>query len=264
MEYPWDGIITSPLTGRATKPRLNGMTMVIDKGLPLIETEDWLKLTSSFIDFLKLSFGTAALYQTDLIKRKMELTLEHHVMMYPGGTFFEIAVWENQLDFFLTRLQELGFKWLEISDGTLEISFKKRREIIRKAIDYGFKVITEVGKKDPKEQPADQFLIETALSDLDLGVQWVIIEARESGKGIGIFDTDGAVIEAKTDVFADKLPLEKIIWEAPLKNQQAILINRYGTNVNLGNIAPAEALALEALRRGYRSDTWKNCLIKNN
>lgn len=259
----WEDIICPPLKGRSCKPRHQGITMVIDKGMGLNETIDLLELNAQFIDFIKLSFGTAALYQADLLQRKLQMAKNFQVAVYPGGTFLEIAIWQNKVDQLIAKLKELKIEWLEISDGTIEMSTKTRLGLISKAISNGFKVITEVGKKDPLTQPDDQDLIQTAIRDLEAGAQWVIIEARESGKGIGVYDKDGQIIAEKFNHITKDLPNQKIIWEAPLKCQQVALINHFGPEVNLGNIATGEVMAVEALRNGYRSDTWKKCISES-
>ncbi|MGE5604732.1 MAG: phosphosulfolactate synthase [Bacteroidota bacterium] len=257
MESLWEGILKPPLAGRNQKPRSTGITMLIDKGLSPAETGNLLEMSAAFIDFIKLTFGTAALYQSDALTRKLELAVENGVAIYPGGTFFEIAYWQNKAELYFLKLRELGFKWVEISDGTIPLTLSERCKVIEVAFRAGLKVITEAGKKNPNLQPDEQSLIETINNDLKMGVSWVIIEARESGKGIGIFDNQGGVIEEKFNRLNQSVPQEKLIWEAPLKQQQVRLINQFGPNVNLGNIPPAEALALEALRLGFRSDTWK-------
>ncbi|HYX49790.1 MAG TPA: phosphosulfolactate synthase, partial [Ktedonobacteraceae bacterium] len=118
--------------------------------------------------------------------------------------------------------------------------------------------ITEVGKKDPKLQPTAIELAEQALQDIEWGAQYVTVESRESGKGIGIYDDNGAVhTEAVTTICERMGPLvDRLIWEAPLKNQQTYLIQQFGPNVNLGNIPTGEVLALEALRAGLRFETF--------
>jgi phosphosulfolactate synthase len=146
---------------------------------------------------------------------------------------------------------------VEISDGSLEIPFDERSAAIRKAKFFGLNVITEVGKKEARNQPSEDILALTARRDLEEGANWVIIEGRESGKGIGIYDNQGAIIMDKLNTLKLQMNPETIIWEAPLKTQQVVLINEFGPNVNLGNIPPSEIMALEALRLGYRSDTWK-------
>ena len=231
--------------------------MLIDKGLSLSETENLLEMSDSYIDFIKLTFGTPALYQTDKLISKLELASINEVAVYPGGTFFEIAHWQNKTNQFFIKLRELDFKWVEISDGTIQLPLTERCKVIESAFRTGLKVITEVGKKNPEIQPDEKSLIEITQNDLKMGVSWVIIEARESGQGIGIFDNQGGVIEEKFNRLKQGIPQEKVIWEAPLKKQQVKLINEFGPNVNLGNIHPDEAFALEALRLGFRSDTWK-------
>lgn len=231
--------------------------MLIDKGLSLTETENLLEMAASYIDFLKLTFGTAALYRTDILKHKVELAANNGVAVYTGGTFFEIAYWQNKSEQFFSNLCELGLEWVEISDGTIPLTVDERNRVIKSAAQTGLKVITEVGKKNPKDQLDEISMVEMIENDLEMGVYWVIIEARESGQGIGIFDNQGGIIEEKLNRLKQGTSQEKIIWEAPLKKQQAKLINEFGSNVNLGNIPPADALALEALRLGFRSDTWR-------
>lgn len=256
----WEGVLTPPLSGRNRKPRSTGVTMLIDKGLTIPETRESLELNSTAIDFIKLTFGTAVLYPRQVLVEKIELAKTFSVSIYPGGTFFEIALWQGKTAAYFQKLRELGMEWVEISDGTLEIPSQKRDAAIRMARDYGLLVISEVGKKDSARQPDESILAATARRDLDSGADWVIIEGRESGKGIGIFDSEGGVINEKLAALREQLPLEHVIWEAPLKNQQAKLINTFGPNVNLGNIPPSEIMALEALRQGFRSDTWAKCL----
>ena len=257
MENLWEGILKPPLNGRIQKPRPTGITMLIDKGLSPAETSNLLEMGAAYIDLIKLTFGTAALYQSDTLIRKLELAAQNGVAVYPGGTFFEIAYWQNNVEQYFLKLTGLGFRWVEISDGTIPLTLSERCKVIDLAFKTGLEVITEVGKKNPDLQPDGQSLIGTIDNDLKMGVSWVIIEARESGRGIGIFDDQGEVIEEKFDRIRQSIPQSKIIWEAPLKKQQVKLVNEFGPNVNLGNVPPAEVLALEALRLGFRSDTWK-------
>lgn len=253
-------IIKPPLPGRNPKPRSTGLTMVIDKGLSLVETAAWLELNADFIDFIKLAFGTLILYPPEILTAKIKIAQQYQIPIYPGGTFLEIAFWEERLTLCLDKLLELGFEWLEISDGTLNISPRQRLTLIKTALQAGFRIITEVGKKDAARQLHVAEMAQMVIGDLEAGAEKVIIEARESGVGIGIFDAEGKLIPEKMALLQEVLPLEKVIWEAPLKTQQFELIKLFGPNVNIGNIAPSEVMALEALRQGLRSDTWKMCL----
>lgn len=241
---------------RITKPRKNGITMMLDKGMGLNAVEDLLEVSGEYVDLAKFGWGTSALHNRDLIKKKAEMYLSYDVIPYPGGTLFELACLKNKFDEFLNEADKLGFKAIEISDGSTSISQEDRKNAIIKAKEHGFLVITEVGKKDPSEDHKLDVSnrIDLINFDIDAGADKVLIEAREGGKDIGIYDECGNVKEDELEALA-KANGEKLIWEAPLKNQQTYLILKFGANVNLGNIAPDEVTALETMRRGLRGDT---------
>ncbi|HUU52843.1 MAG TPA: phosphosulfolactate synthase [Candidatus Heimdallarchaeota archaeon] len=264
MNKAWEETIEMPISDRSTKPRSTGLTMVIDKGMGIHRIEDLIQSASEYIDIVKLTFGTSAFYDKEFLKEKNTIITSVDIDVMPGGTFLEIAIWQKKLDEYLDRAKELGFSAIEISDGTIDMDLNTRKNAISTARDRGFKVITEVGKKDPKEAiPLSQVhrLIE---EDLSNGAVKVIIEAREAGKGVGIFDADGKIKQDEVEgIISGVKDIDTIMWEAPIKNQQQALIIRCGTNVNLGNIPPDEILALEALRQGVRGDTLKRAYLDN-
>lgn len=264
MANAWENVFEMPVGGRTKKPRASGFTMVIDKCLGLRQTEDLMELAAEWIDDIKLTFGTSAFYEGDILRRKNEIIRAHGVDVMPGGTFFEVAIWQKRVPEYLKRAKELGFTMIEVSDGTIEVGAEDRKDIIKRSLDAGFKVISEVGKKDPDEKIATDLMHQEIAGDLALGVYKVIVEAREAGKGVGIYDKDGKVKEDEIDAIVSgvKDPND-LVWEAPLKNQQQHLITRFGCNVNLGNVPPEEILALEALRQGLRGDTLKNAYMSN-
>jgi phosphosulfolactate synthase len=254
----WDGAFEIPCPGRSVKPRQTGLTMVIDKGLGDYLLRDLLLTAGDYIDIIKLTFGTSAFYDRDALKKKNELITAAGTDVMPGGTFLEVSVWQNTVTSYLERARQLGFTAIEVSDGTIKMNRTTRREVIRSARDMGFKVITEVGKKDPAETPPMEIIHELIREDLGNGAFKVIIEAREAGRGVGIFDREGKTRAGEIDrILEGGFAVDNLIWEAPLKNQQQDLILRFGVNVNLGNIPPEEVLALEALRQGLRGDTLK-------
>jgi len=241
---------------RNSKPRKNGITMILDKGMGLNAVCDLLEVSGEFVDLAKFGWGTSALHDRDLIKNKVEMYSSYDVIPYPGGTLFELAYLKNRFDEFLNETDKLGFKAIEISDGSINIPLDDRRETISKAKDQGFLVISEVGKKDPDEDHKLDFnnRIDLIHFDIDAGAYKVLIEAREGGKDIGIYDKYGNVKEDELEALT-RTDRNKLIWEAPLKNQQIYLILKFGANANLGNIAPEEVTALETVRRGLRWDT---------
>jgi phosphosulfolactate synthase len=257
-EKAWQGAFRIPYPGRSQKPRTTGLTMVIDKGLGKHLLKDLIQCAGDYIDIIKLTFGTSAFYDKDVLKKKNDLITSSGIDVMPGGTFLEVAIWQKTLDAYLRRARKLGFSAIEVSDGTIEMNKRMRRDAIKQALDQGFKVITEVGKKDPGETLSMEVMHELIAEDITNGAFKVIIEAREAGRGVGIFDQEGKTKKDEIDrILSGVADVNALIWETPLKNQQQDLILRFGLNVNLGNIPPEEILALEALRQGVRGDTLK-------
>lgn len=260
LKNGWGIDIEFPLLNRRSKPRNVGLTMVLDKGLGVRETEELLDTAGNYIDFLKLSFGTSALYSPQVLHKKIDLVKSYGVDIYPGGTFLEVVLLQGKLDQFLKRAWELGFTCIEISDGTINLERTVRRDAIKKAVQLGFKVLTEVGKKDANAAFLPNEMVRQINEDLDNGAYRVIIEGRESGT-VGMYNSQGDPDQYVFETLLEGAPSpESIIWEAPLKKQQVHLIKSLGNNVNLGNILSADILALEALRNGLRGDTFKDTI----
>ena len=57
----WDPKLMDPSLTRQAKPRSEGLTMVLDKGLGMSAFLDLLEMASDYIDWIKLGFGTAGL-----------------------------------------------------------------------------------------------------------------------------------------------------------------------------------------------------------
>ncbi|MGG3279235.1 phosphosulfolactate synthase [Paenibacillus solani] len=235
-----------------------GMTMIIDKGLGRNMFSDVIETASDYIDCLKFGFGTAPLYQTEILLYKINLAKQYGITVMPGGTLLETAVQQDVVSSFFNTISRLGFNSIEVSDGTIEMSRKKRTELIREGKQRGFRVFTEYGKKQSGSLIDADKLAYTMDADLEAGAEFITVEARESGIGIGIFDKDGECREEMIDNIIETVPdASKLLWEAPLKQQQAMLLRKFGSNVHLGNIQPTEVLALETMRRGLRQDTFE-------
>ncbi|CAM3858665.1 phosphosulfolactate synthase [Alicyclobacillus pomorum] len=258
----WSQLLQDVMPGRVAKPRLSGLTMVIDTGTPPTMVRDILQLSALHIDFWKFGFGSAAVCPPECIANKVAMCQEYGVLAYPGGTSMEIAVTQGVWKEYMEALWEGGVRVVEVSDGTIDLSAKQRRELIRTARKKGFTVLSEIGKKRrgvyfPPERMAQ--LIQT---DLNSGAHYVIVEGREGGKEVGVFDAQGCVRGDMVRKLVELLgPLAtRLIWEAPLTEQQVYYIQEFGHKVNLGNIKPLDVVSLESLRRGLRSDTLRSAL----
>ncbi len=248
----------SQIPDRSIKPRNSGLTMVMDKGLSIEEAKNLLSVAHPHIDVIKLGFGTA--FVTPNLREKIEVYQSHNIPVYFGGTLFEAFLIRNQLEDYLAVCKDFGISYMEVSDGSISIPHDEKCGYIEKLSKIGV-VYSEVGSKDTEHIIPPYKWIELMRAELNAGAQYVIAEAREAGN-VGIYRGSGEVREGLVQEILTQIPAEKIIWEAPQKAQQLYFLELIGCNVNLGNIAPSEIIALEAMRIGLRGDTFSLYLDK--
>ena len=240
------------MTKKNSKTRKNGLTMMIDKGLSFRESEDFIFSCSEYTDIVKFAFGTSLL--TNNLKEKVNLYHKNNILVHAGGTLFEYFAIRNQINYYKKFLDKNNINMVEISDGCIDIDHDQKCKII-KDFKKDFKVISEVGNKFKSEDNKIEKWPLWIQKELDAGSWKVITESRESGK-TGIYNSNGNIEKNIVAKIASKINIEHIIWEAPKQNQQAWLINEFGSSVNLGNISSKDVLSLECLRRGLRADTF--------
>lgn len=248
----------SQIPDRIQKPRLSGITMVMDKGLSVNEAQNFLSVAHPHVDIIKLGFGTS--FVTPNLSEKLEIYRSYDIPIYFGGTLFEAFLIRNQFEDYISVCSEYGISYMEVSDGSITIPHSEKCGYIEKLTRHGT-VLSEVGSKDAAHIIPPYKWIELMKAELSAGSSYVIAEAREAGN-VGIYRGSGEVREGLVQEILTQIPGEKIIWEAPQKSQQLYFIELLGCNVNLGNIAPAEVIPLEAMRIGLRGDTFSLFLDK--
>ncbi len=252
--HPFDAI-RCPSLGE--KPRAVGLTSVLDKGLGAGEAADLAATAGAWIDVVKLGWGTSRLTPGEVLERKLKIYREAAIAPCTGGTFLELAHVQGQIEVFLAAARRVGFEIVEVSNGVLPLAEQQKLELIRRVREVGLRVYSEVGKKDADEDAllSDDDRIHAIEQELDAGAERVILEARESGT-IGIYDRNGKPVEGLLRKIVERVGLERVIFEAPRKEQQVWMIRAFGPAVNLGNVPAAEALPLATLRTGLRGDTF--------
>ena len=250
-----DGWLGVP--ARPGKPRQNGLTHVMDKGLNIRDIEGMFDTAGDFVDIVKLGWGTS--YVTNNLEKKIALYRSFGTPVVCGGTLFEAVHAKGKLDEFKAWLTEHRFAHVEISDGTIDIPRDEKLELIR---DFArdFVVLSEVGSKGSDVVYAPYQWVEWIKEELEAGSWKVITEAREGGTA-GIFRKDGDMRTGLIDEIVHGVPVDDLIFEAPTKSSQAWFVKQLGPNVNLGNIPPDEVIPLETLRLGLRGDTLKEMLL---
>lgn len=237
---------------RPSIPREYGLTMMMDKGLGLPETESFVDSSAEYTDLVKFGFGTALI--TKNLSEKIRIYKDAGIEPYFGGTLFEMFAVRNKVDDYLRFADKFGIETVEISDGSMKMDPLEKVRII-KQFASGKRILSEVGTKVKGVEIPNEDWVLHMKAELDAGAWKVIAEARESGT-IGIYNPDGSANRDLIDAIMKEISVDDVLWEAPNKAQQVMFIKLIGQNVNLGNIAPHEVVALEALRRGMRGDTF--------
>lgn len=245
---------TLDLPVRARKPRTRGVTMVIDTGLPAGLLDDVVASYGNLIDLVKFGWGTSVV--SPMLDRKIASLQRAGVEFFFGGTLFEKYLAQDRFDEFAAWCRGHGCRYVEVSNGTLPISNEEKLQYVAKLADE-FRVISEVGHKDlaRSEALAPGRWAECVRQDVDAGATFVVLEARESGRA-GICRADGVPRDDVVDaITASGAGRDQLIFEAPSKDLQTYFIRRFGSEVNLGNVAPLDVIGLETLRLGLRADT---------
>ncbi len=240
------------LPARSPKPRQEGITHVLDRGLSIAGVEGMVEVAGESIDLVKLGWGTAL--ATGNLQGKLQCYHQHGIPVVLGGTLTELAIAQARLEALIAWVHELGLRHFEISDGTIALHHDRKLELIER-LAKEFTVLSEVGSKDDTGAITPPYRwVAQIRGELEAGAWKVIAEGREAGTA-GIFRPTGEVREGLIDEIVHEIDARRIMFDTPRKHQQVWFVRRFGTEVNLSNIAVDDVLALETLRLGLRSDT---------
>ncbi len=254
--HAFDGFLG--VTARSPKPRAQGLTHVMDKGLNLRDIEGLFDTAGEFVDIVKLGWGTS--YVTNNLEKKIALYRSLETPVVCGGTLFEAAVARGRLGEYRSWLAQNRISHVEISDGTINLPHERKLELIAE-LSNDFVVLSEVGSKDAEVVFPPYQWVEWIREELDAGAWKVITEGRETGTA-GIYRPTGEMRTGLIDEIAHSIDVSDVIFEAPTKSAQAWFVKHFGPEVNLGNIPPEEVIPLETLRLGLRADTLKEVLLR--
>jgi phosphosulfolactate synthase len=253
----FDGFLDVP--ARSPKPRVQGLTHVIDKGMSLPEIEGLFDTAGDFVDVVKLGWGTS--YVTRNLEKKIALYRSFETPVVCGGTLFEAVVARDKLDEYKSWLTANRLSHVEVSDGTIDLPRERKLELIAE-LARDFVVLAEVGSKDAEVVYAPYQWVEWMREDLAAGAWKVITEGRESGNA-GIYRPSGDMRTGLIDEIVHAIDVGDVIFEAPATPAQAWFVQRFGPEVNIGNVPPEEVIPLETLRLGLRSDTLREVLLRD-
>lgn len=238
-------------------PDIAPATSPFDPGYDPLTLESHLEQSAHLISILKLSMACWIIAKEESTRRKVNAAKRYGVETVTGGGPFEIAVSVGQLSAYLDLCADLGVSRIECGQGFTDVNLDPQ-EIVRMAKDRGLGVQFELGKKHhrPFAERALLQWIDQGRRWLDAGALQLVVEARESAAGVGLFDDQGHLNTPFAEAFAHEFGLPAVMFEAPTKASQFALLDYFGREVHLSNVRLEEVLRVEIYRRGLHSDSY--------
>lgn len=238
-------------------PELAPHTSPFDPGYDPVTLKSHLEQSSHLMSVLKISMACWMVAKEDATRRKIAAAKRYGVRTTTGGGPFEVAVAQGQLPAYLDLCADIGVTRIECGEGFTDMALPPR-DVIRMARERRLEVQFELGKKHDGAFTQDVVsqLIAQGQRWLDAGALQLVIEARESAQGVGLFDDAGKFNAAYADRFADAFGLEIAMFEAPNKSSQFALLDHFGSGVHICNVRLEELLRVEIYRRGLHSDAF--------
>ena len=228
-----------------------------DPGYDPATLESHLDQSAHLMASLKISMACWQIAAESATRRKIAAARARSVPTVTGGGPFEIAVAQGQLKAYFDLCADLGFSQIECGEGFTDLSLAPRT-VVRLAHERGLAIQYEMGKKHDGTFTGESLdrAIARGHSWLDAGAIQLVVEARESAQGVGIFSNDGSLNASYADRFADEFGLDITMFEAPNKSSQFALLKHFGRGIHLCNVRLEELLRVEIFRRGLHSDAF--------
>ncbi|TET38146.1 MAG: phosphosulfolactate synthase [Planctomycetota bacterium] len=239
------------LPTRTRKPRDSGLTVVVDAGLGVRATADLLETAHTYIDIVKLGWGTALI--TSGLKRKIQVYRLADIPVYVDGILLEIAMLQDRLDSFLKYIEDHGITVVEISARSVDIERARKLELIKRLTEK-FRVVSVVGFLGSQTMLTIDEWTSRIQEELAAGAWKVIVSGGERGTS-GPYKSNREVRIGVVEGITQVIPPPHIIFEAPHRKQQAWLVRRLGANVNLANVPHDGVVTVESFRLGLSTDT---------
>jgi phosphosulfolactate synthase len=239
------------------------LTCPFDPGYDPLTLESHLKQSSHLYSSLKISMACWMIAREDCTRQKIAAAGRAGVPVVTGGGPFEIAVAQNELPAYLDLCASIGVARIECGEGFTRLALTPT-QVIKMAAERGLEVQFELGKKHGGAFHEDTMpgLIAQGFEWLESGAVSLVVEARESGKDIGLFDERGSLNTSYAERFAGAFGLAAVMFEAPNKPSQFALLDHFGPLVQLANVRLEEVLRVEIYRRGLHSDAFGNVKLR--
>src|SRR4030095_8313459 len=182
-------IHTSDYLKKIGVPDIAAATSPFDPGYDPATVGNHLQQSFHLMSILKISMACWMIANEAATRKKIALARRYGVPTVTGGGPFEIAVARGELSAYLDLCADVGVSRIECGQGFTEIDLNPR-EIVASARSRGLEGPKKLGKKHD-----GGFNDRTLAAWIAQGQQWLdagavqlVVEARESAKGVGLFD----------------------------------------------------------------------------
>ncbi|HEY3727586.1 MAG TPA: phosphosulfolactate synthase [Solirubrobacteraceae bacterium] len=240
-------------------PELPRATYPFDPGVAPVVLESHLEQSAHLMLGLKVSMACWMVADEAATRRKVAAARAAGVPANTGGGPYEVALAQGRLLAYLDLCADVGFSGIECGAGFTDPSISPAT-VVTWATERQLAVEYELGKKHQGAFEADALddLIADGRQWLQAGARRLVIEARESAAGVGLFDADGRLDVGLAERLVATFGHELLIFEAPTKASQFALLDHFGPQIRLSNVRLDEVLRVEIYRRGLHSDAFEN------
>jgi len=256
-KFPAGQVHTADYLKRIGVQDLGGLTCPFDPGYDPVTVRSHIEQSSHLMAILKISMACWLIANEAATREKFAAAKANGVRTVTGGGPFEVAAAQGELPAYLDLCADVGADRVECGEGFTDLTLKPR-DVIALIEQRHLEAQFEMGKKHTG--PFDATTLEEWVTQgqrwLDAGAKQVVVEARESARGVGLFDLDGNLNYVFADRIAQAFGLETAVYEAPTKASQFALLDHFGAHVQLCNVRLEELLRVEIYRRGLHSDAF--------
>lgn len=225
------------------KPRLEGITSIIDKLQPL-DIENFKNIVS-YVDSVKIPQSCFLLYSPTELERRIKFYHEHNIAVAIDSKITDYALTNNTLNEYLREILSFGFNIIEV-EVNMNNNLDDNQKITEISNSFGIELQWKFNKKNSGNNRYHNNIFEKIRELLKISKTKIILEIDQK-VDLNILNksTDWRFISSLISTYSQS----NFIFETDIESLQINLISKFGERVNLGLIDPFQVGLIEWSRR---------------
>jgi phosphosulfolactate synthase len=225
------------------KPRLDGITSIIDKLQPL-NIENFKNIVS-YVDSVKIPQSCFLLYSPSELERRIKFYHEHNISVAIDSKITDYALTNNTLNEYLRELLSFGFNIIEV-EVNMNNNIDENQKMIDISNSFNIELQWKFNKKNSGNNIYNENIFEKIQELLKISKTKIILEIDQK-VDLNIFNknTNWRFISSLISTYSQS----NFIFETDIESLQINLIAKFGERVNLGLIDPFQVGLIEWARR---------------